>query len=125
MANSGYATSCAAAFVKAKACSEWIEMFCKVPIGATGAVGTLVKDAPIDVTRDSTGVYSITFPKAADACVRVAIVSPLSTVIHASVTATDGQAGTASFTTSPTGGTATDPASGDVLRIFIKARVKL
>lgn len=125
MANTQFATQLAQSFVRAKFCSDWVEMFCKVPIGATGAVGTLVKDAPIDVTRDSTGTYSITYPKSADCEVRVGIMSAAGTVVTANPTACDGTAGTATFVTRNAAGSATDPASGDVLLIFVKSRVRL
>lgn len=126
MANAKFASEInTQGFSRSKSCSDWVDMFCKVPIGATGAVGTLVKDAPIDVTRDSAGTYSLTLPKSADVDVRVAIMSAAGTVVTANPTACDGNAGTCTFVTRNAAGTATDPANGDVLRIFVKSRTRL
>jgi hypothetical protein len=125
MSNSKWATQAPAGFSKGKACSEWVEMFVKIPIGGTGAVGTLVKDSEIDVVRDSAGQYTLTYPKGQDCVPVIATVSAAATIITCAPTAMDATAGTLTVVCRNAAGAATDPASGDILRIVLKVRVHL
>jgi len=98
-------------------------MFTKVPIGATGAVGTYTPDAPdFTVARASAGTYTLGYPTGKDAQIDVSIVSAAGTVVTAQLTAQDATAGSATLVTRAFGGAATDPASGDVLRIRISVK---
>lgn len=86
-------------------------------IGAAGAVGTLVTDDNgVTVAKNaSTGTYDITFPKAQRANLQVQLVSPAGTVKTVWIAALSASAGTAQIVTGNGGGTATNPASADVL----------
>jgi hypothetical protein len=97
---------------------------CKVPIGASGATGTLAgQPNGMLVAKSDTGVYAVTvmpITPAAKARVTFGVYSPLLTVDHAVVTAEDNAAGTMSFTTVKAG-VATEPASGDYIVIKYEA----
>lgn len=116
------ATDTRASFAKGKTCSEWVEMYVSVTIGATGAVGATVIDAPITVTRASAGTYTLTYPYGYDAVVSPQVVSPASTINGANCTAVSGSAGTATVVTRNAAGAATDPANGDILQIWISVK---
>ncbi len=95
---------------------DMVRLRMSVPIGSTGAVGTLTKDdGAWDLTRDTTGTYSGTFPKAAAGIPRVTYVGD-GTVKGHYFTAFDATAGT--FTVKFHDGatpTTTDPESTAVL----------
>lgn len=103
-----------------------IRMFCKIPIGATGAVGTLTKDDPdITVTRSATGTYDVTFPKGQDIHVNVSWKS--TTLIGWRLNAYDATAGTFTVKTlAESAGTiaVTDPGNGDDLFLEIWAATR-
>jgi hypothetical protein len=88
-------------------------------IGAAGAVGTLTADDPgVTVAKNAgTGVYDITFPKAIRATIDVSLYSPAGTVKTWWIVAMSASAGTAQIAIGNGGGTATNPASADVLGI--------
>lgn len=88
-------------------------------IGAAGAVGTLTADDPgVTITKDAgTGVYNIVFPKAIRATIDVSLYSPAGTVKTWWIVAMSASAGTAQIAIGNGGGTATNPASSDVLGI--------
>lgn len=100
---------------------DTIRWRCKVPIGASGATGTLAFGPNgIAVAKNTTGVYDVTgMPPspAAKGSFNFGIKSAAGTVGSAFVTAYDLAAGTMTFTTA-VGVTATEPASGDEITIF-------
>src|SRR5678809_1457630 len=96
-----------------------IHLRMRATIGAAGAVGsplTSQDDPNMSVTHGSAGVYTLVFPPGvdADAELDVSFVSAAGTVKTVWVTAFSPTAGTASVTFGNGGGTATDPANGDV-----------
>lgn len=106
------------------ASNDVIRWVCEVPIGASGATGTLV-NAPnrMTVAKNGTGVYDVAvmpITPAGKGRFSFGLYSPAGTVGSAFVTAYDGAAGTMSFTTA-VGVTATEPASGDKIWIFYEA----
>ena len=86
-------------------------------IGATGAVGTTT--GQVGFTRASAGNYTLVYPASKYAHILVSIISPLGTVRDAYVSAQDAPAGTATIICGNAAGTATDPASGDILMLTI------
>lgn len=96
---------------------------CEVPIGASGATGTLLRGPNgIAVAKNTTGVYDVTgmpITPAGKGRFHFGLYSPAGTVGSAFVTAYSGTAGTMSFTTA-VGVTATEPASGDKVWIFFE-----
>lgn len=98
-----------------------------VNIGAAGAP-TLVAGAPQDwsFTRTGVGTYTMTFPGGMTQALHVPVLrgevqlSAAKTVSKVIFTALDLSAGTASFTTALTSGTAADPASGDILTFSLE-----
>lgn len=95
-----------------------------VAIGASGAVDSTVAGYDvargITVTRTGTGTYSLVFPACPRATVQVFVEkSAVPTVFDAVCTAKSPTAGTATFKTFNAAGTATDPASGDLIAVII------
>ena len=90
-------------------------------IGAAGAVGTLVADDPgLTITKNaSTGTYDIVYPKAIAAKLLCQLVSAAGTVKIVNTVAISASAGTAQIVTSAPGGSATNPASGDVIHLML------
>lgn len=88
-------------------------------IGAAGAVGTLRADDPgVTVAKNAgTGTYDIVFPKAIRGQLQVSLVSAAGTVKTFWLAAFSATAGTAQLITGNGGGTATNPASGDILQL--------
>jgi hypothetical protein len=101
--------------------TDTIKWTTEVPIGASGATGTLLRGPNgIAVAKNGTGVYDVTvmpITPAGKGRFRFGLYSPLLTVTEATVTAYDGAAGTMTFTTSK-GGTAAEPASGDKVWVY-------
>ena len=102
---------------------EYIEWMAVVPIGASGATGTLTHHPNgLTVTKNTTGVYDVA---GAPICPTGAgsywfgIYSPAGIVGSAFETAHSLSAGTMTFTTA-VGVTATEPASGDIITIFFR-----
>lgn len=104
---------------------DTVRLRVQVNIGATGAPTVVGRSDLIAVTRSGTGTYTATFPQMAAQATSLGsfhprvVLSAAKTVGTCIVTALDLGAGTASFTTALTGGTAADPASGDILEIVI------
>lgn len=102
---------------------DTISWSCRVPIGASGATGTLTfGPVGIAVAKSDTGVYAVTgMPvcPAAKGRVWFGIYSPTPTVGGAVQQIVDYTAGTMTFAT-VVGVTATEPASGDVITIFFE-----
>ena len=102
---------------------EVIDWDCEVPIGASGATGTLAfQPNGMAVAKSDTGVYAVTgmpICPAGKGRITFGIYSPAPTVGGAVVTVVDFTAGTMTFETL-VGVTATEPASGD--KIWIKFR---
>lgn len=100
---------------------DTIRWRCKVPIGASGATGTLAFGPNgIAVAKNTTGVYDVTgMPPlpTGKGSFHFGIYSPAGTVGSCFVTAYSLSAGTMTFTTA-VGVTATEPASGDEITIF-------
>jgi hypothetical protein len=97
-----------------------------IPIGASGATGTLLQGPPgIACAKSATGVYDVTGmpvgPAESTGKPRVyfGIYSPTPTVGCAVVTIDDFNAGTLTFATL-VGVTKTEPASGDVITLFFE-----
>jgi len=100
---------------------DLVELDLVIPIGATGAVGTLDKDDPaVGCTRTTTGVYALTFPKSPGGRIFIQLFSPLGTVVSAPLIAMDFAAGTASFNTETDAGTPADPANGDKIQVLFR-----
>lgn len=122
--------------------TEVISIFANIPIGATGAVGTLAKSANMgikSVTRTSAGLYVITFGNSVDASIdkyvsllgvdQVVLYNGISAVsqfnivseaVAASGSVTIQYAGpTNSSTTTPV---AVDPDSGSILYLEFRLR---
>jgi hypothetical protein len=103
---------------------EVLHILVQVNIGATGAP-TVVGTSEVTVTRAGAGSYTMTFPAMADQATSLGYVrgdivkSAAKTVGNVIPTALDLAAGTASFTTAITAGTAADPANGDILALEI------
>lgn len=94
-----------------------------ITIGAAGAIGsTDVDDPQVNATKDAgTGVYNLTFPKAAKGRLYVGFKSAAGTVKTYWIVAFDPTAGTAQLAFGNGGGTATNPASGDVFWFLYRA----
>lgn len=106
-----------------------VELECVATIGASGAVNaplTSQDDPNMSVAHGATGVYNLTFPPAGDAggVLDVTVVSPAGTVKGFGVTAFSPTAGTAQVVLNNGAGTATDPASADVLRFTITLNMR-
>jgi len=102
---------------------DTVRWTCEIPIGASGATGTL-KFGPngIAVAKSATGIYAVTgMPVTPAGLGRFAfgLYSPAGTVGSAFVTAYDGAAGTMTFHTS-VGVTDTEPASGDKVWLYFE-----
>jgi len=91
------------------------------PIGAAGAVGTLVAyDPGLTITKNAgAGTYDIVFPKAIAAKLLCQLVSPAGTVKIVNTVSISASAGTAQIVTSAPGGAATNPANGDVIHLLL------
>lgn len=104
--------------------ADTVRLRVQVNIGATGAP-TVVGLGDITVTRGGTGSYTMTFPPMAAQAVSLGsvkgyvVLSAAKTVSKVIVTALNLTAGTASFTTALTSGTAADPANGDILQLEV------
>lgn len=97
----------------------------RLPIGATGAPGTISGGgAGWSFTRSSAGTYTFTFPKVVDTAIQIALESPAGTVKYHVLTAISATNGTGGFITYNTAGTATDPASGDVIHFLAVHKYK-
>lgn len=105
-----------------------VHWWAAIPIGAAGATGT-IKDAPqgFACAKSATGVYDVTgmppCPATTTANSKISFLfqlqSPAATVTEAIVsTAPNLSNGTVSFRTSK-GGTATEPASGDIVYMHV------
>jgi len=103
--------------------TDTVKWTCEVPIGASGATGTLVFGPNgIVIAKTGTGIYGITVAPVCPAGRgrwRFGVYSPLLTVDNAVVTAQDNAAGTATITTVK-GGAAAEPASGDKIWIYFE-----
>jgi len=103
--------------------TDTIKWTTEVPIGASGATGTLLRGPNgIAFAKNTTGVYDGTglpITPAGKGRFQFGLYSPLLTVTECTVTAYDGAAGTMTFTTSK-GGTAAEPASGDKVWVYFE-----
>ena len=110
-------------------CREVVIFRANVAIGASGAASPAstvngdqgYDDNAITVTKNTTGVYDVTFPKGRRVFVSITLYSPLKTVVTSVVTAKSATAGTLTFKTlAGTNASAeTEPASGDELFLSI------
>lgn len=92
-----------------------------VLIGASGAVTSTTGMPGVVVANTGTGLYSVTYNRAADVIINYGI--QLSTTVFQIVgTARASTSGTAAFRTNNGGGTATNPASADQLTISFWGR---
>lgn len=100
---------------------------CGVPIGASGATGTLTNQPQgIAVAKNGTGTYDVTGMPPAPAGSgfwTFGLYSPTPTVGCAVVTAYDLNAGTMTFKTL-SGVTATEPASGNIIYIYFAGQAR-
>jgi hypothetical protein len=95
-----------------------IRLEARVTIGAAGAIGSQETDDPgLVVSKNAgTGVYDLVFPKAPKGSMGPpAIVSPAGTVKSAWIVSFSATLGTAQVAIGNGGGTATNPATSDVL----------
>jgi hypothetical protein len=99
------------------------EFECTVTIGASGAVSAVDADDPaVNATKDAgTGVYNLTFPIAKKGRLYVGFKSVVGTVKTYWLVTFDATAGTAQLAFGNGGGTATNPASGDVFWFLYRA----
>jgi hypothetical protein len=99
---------------------ELWKILVQVNIGASGAA-TVVGTAEVTCVKNTTGIYDCTFPPMPAQATSLGFLkggvvkSAAKTVSKIIVTAIDLAAGTATFTTALTAGTAAEPASGDIL----------
>lgn len=84
--------------------------------------GTASDDPGITVTKNTTGIYDITYPKGKQVWLTAELYSPSKTVVGHVWTAIDANAGTATLKTlAGTNAAAdTEPASGDKIRLTIE-----
>lgn len=96
-----------------------------LPIGATGAPGTIEGTPGFTFTRTGAGTYTGTFPKAVSIYFAApSVISAAGTVIDATFTALSAANGTFALTTRNAAGTATDPANGDILTFTGSVKMK-
>lgn len=99
---------------------ELVKVLVHVNIGASGAA-TVVGSAEVTCVKNTTGIYDVTFPPMPAQATSLGFMkggvakSAAKTVSKIIVTALDLSAGTATFTSALTAGTAAEPASGDIL----------
>jgi hypothetical protein len=104
---------------------EVIAITSSVAIGAAGAVDSTIagyRVAPgVTVANTGTGTFSLAYPVCPNATIKVFVeMSAAATVTEAILTAKSPTAGTATIRTSKAG-TATNPASGDLIGVVILA----
>ena len=103
---------------------EAVKLLVQVNIGASGAA-TVVGTNQITCAKNTTGIYDCTFPVMTAQATSLGFLkagvvkSAAKTVTKAIVTALDLSAGTATFTTAASAGTAAEPANGDILWIEV------
>jgi hypothetical protein len=117
----------AAQNVKKTAKSERMDLHGHCPIGASGAVGTIVADDPgITLTKNGgTGDYTLAFPTApVGRILTLYVVSPAATIKTVWTLSFDATTGAWNFITGNGGGTATNPASGDVIHFAVSLDVR-
>ena len=104
-----------------------IQLHADVLIGAAGVVTSSVVDDPaIVVTHGTAGQYTFTCPKAPTGRVEsITLFSPASTVKTAWVTAFSPTAGTGTIVVGNGGGTATDPASLDIIYLVLEFETRV
>lgn len=90
-----------------------------INIGAAGAVSSLTDMPDCTAANGGTGVFSLTFPPAARGSIQLTLESAAGTVKTVWLTARSMTAGTATIATGNGGGTATNPASGDIIHVKI------
>lgn len=96
--------------------AERVAFALNLPIGASGAPGTIAGAPGFTFTRTGAGTYTGTMPKVVDIYFNaINCISAAGTVIDGTFTAVSASAGTFAFTTRNAAGTATDPANGDTL----------
>ena len=107
--------------VQDNACIACLEL----NIGATGAVGTQIFGPPgVTYTRTGVGTYTVVYPAALGVgLIPYVAKSAASTVVDCVVTAKNGPAGTATLVYGNAAGTATDPASGDIIGLLMFAKI--
>jgi hypothetical protein len=93
-----------------------------ITIGAAGAVSSTTGTPGIAAANGGAGVFSLTFPPCVEAIIQLTLKSAASTVEEVILTARSASAGTATIQTQVSGGTATNPASGDEIHVLIYAR---
>ena len=91
-------------------------------IGGSGAVSSVSGSPGISASNTGTGTFSLTYPPCIDAVIQLTLQSASSTVEEIIMTARNASAGTATIQTQVSGGTATNPASGDAIHVTIFAR---
>jgi len=111
-----------AQYAKKTAKAERIDLHGHCPIGASGAVGTIVADDPaITLTKNGgTGDYTLAFPTAPLGRINALyVVSAAGTIKGLGVISFDATTGACNFITHNGGGTATNPANGDVVHFSV------
>lgn len=102
---------------KALSKEKWIAM-CKATITTAGAVSSVSGDDGVSVAYASaTGKYTVTYPACPNAVVILSIAKS-TTVDSAAGSAQTDSSGTATWYTY-NGGTAADPADGDILSVVV------
>ena len=104
--------------------SGWTYARDVVTYGASGAPTDAPDHPSISTTHTATGTYNLTFPPCADFDFDFCIISPLLTISNVILTALNATAGTATFKTTNAAGSATDPASGDIIHYCLSLRHK-
>jgi len=104
--------------------SGWTYARDVVTYGASGAPTDSADHPSISTTRNSTGNYALKYPPCADFDLDFCIISATQAVSNVVITALNTTAGTATIVTTNAAGTATDPASGDVIHLNLSLRHK-
>lgn len=105
------------------------EWSAEIPIGASGATGTILQGPPgLTVAKNGTGTYDCTnlppWPASAGkGRWKFGLYSPASTVGSAIVTAYNATNGTMTFKT-VVGVTATEPANGDIIWLYFEGECR-
>lgn len=103
------------------------QLHADIVIGGSGAVTSAGGDDPaITAANGGTGVYTFTFPKAPTGRVlSIVVQSPAGTVKTAWITAFSPTAGTGTLNTGNGGGTATNPATSDVIYLTLELETRV
>ena len=104
--------------------SGWSYVRNVITYGASGAPTNAADHPSISTTRNSAGNYALKYPPCADMDMEFTLISPSLTVANIVITALNTTAGTATIVITNAAGSATDPASDDVIHLCLSLRHK-